>query len=466
MSFARSKPLTRWDRLGLLVVLLAMVVLGGVVIRRSALSVWRHGDYAVYTHAAWTVRAGGDLRSMTCMRGWHYTYPPTLAVLMVPLAEKPTERTDVVALPVVASVAIWYAISVVCLALALHIPAKALEQTLAGANSHQPPGRAWWRLRIFPALACAPVVGETFTRGQVNLILLALISGFIGALVCGRAFRGGVLLAGAMCLKVVPAFLLLAPFCRRDLRCLAGCAAGLIVIGLLIPMLGLGLQGTIDDYCKYGQLVLGPGLGVSKDERLHADLTSITCGHSQSPMAVIHSWMHPEKASRPDEIPASTRAIHWLLGSGLTLLTLLAGRDLFRSRTLDRKHSPSERREMPAPLRLTLLLSLLTINMLLLSPMCHSHYLCLAIPTFTALMAWDYLGRSDDGTSWPLIGLMGLFLVANIVPMLPGMVLLDDGGMAGIALIVVLLAGTRTLGRTRPLAASSADLDQTGINPR
>jgi hypothetical protein len=108
---------------------------------------------------------------------------------------------------------------------------------------------------------------------------------------------------------------------------------------------------------------------------------------------------------------------------------------------------------MPPAIRITLFTGLLTINMLLLSPMCHSHYLCLAIPAFSALLAWDWQNRTDDNLSRGLTGLMAVFLIATIIPALPGMVLLEDGGMGGIALLLVWVVGILAMQQARPLAA-------------
>ncbi len=196
--------------------------------------------------AAWAVRVGANLREVTCSRGWHYVYPPTLAVLMAPLADPPPGDESTAALPFAVSAGIWYVINVFCLAIGVHMLATALERASGHVSVRGP--RAWWQLRVLPVAACLPVVGETLTRGQVNLILLALLSGFVASLLNGRAYRAGALLAGAICLKIIPVFLLLIPAWRRDGRCLAGCAIGVVVIGLFIPMLSLGIQGTIDDY--------------------------------------------------------------------------------------------------------------------------------------------------------------------------------------------------------------------------
>src|SRR5207248_10948640 len=129
------------------------------------------------------------------------------------------------------SAAIWYVFNVLCLALAVHWLATALERTLAVPGlSDQPRGcRRWWALRVLPVLVCLVPVGHTLMRGQVNLQVLALLCGTAAASLRGRPFRAGLWLAGAICVKIIPAFLVLVPLWRRDARLLAGCALGLFL---------------------------------------------------------------------------------------------------------------------------------------------------------------------------------------------------------------------------------------------
>ena len=62
----------------------------------------------------------------------------------------------------------------------------------------------------------------------------------MAALVRGQRFRAGLCVAGAICLKIFPAYLLIVPLLRRDLRCLTGCAVGLFLGLVAIPVAAWG----------------------------------------------------------------------------------------------------------------------------------------------------------------------------------------------------------------------------------
>ena len=67
---------------------------------------------------------------------WHYHYPPLLAVLAAPLADAPPGADRSGLLPFAVSVALWYVLSVGCLAAGVHALASALEPR-AVVGGHQ-----------------------------------------------------------------------------------------------------------------------------------------------------------------------------------------------------------------------------------------------------------------------------------------------------------------------------------------
>lgn len=274
--------------------------------------------------------------------------------------------------------------------------------------------RRWWLLRMLPVLVCLPPIGHTLMRGQANLLLLALICGMMAAALRGRRFLAGVSLAGAICLKIFPAFLLLYPLWRRDGRCLAGCAAGLFIGLILIPVVALGPQRMVDSYRQLAIVLVGPALGLGEDQSRADELIEVTATDSQSFLAAIHNTLHLDRNQRPKTASATVRRAHWLLGAAFTLLTLLAARS----------------RRQEAGLAPVLFLGALTLIMILCSPVCHTHYFVLSLPLVMGLLARDWQRRGTTDLSPGLTSLLALQIVGNTLPLLPPFEILKDIGLA------------------------------------
>jgi hypothetical protein len=410
-----AQPLMRWERRGLIGLGVLLIVLGVEVERRSAFMSRRMGDVGCYLRAGWAVRSGHDLYGVTCDNGWHYLYPPLYAILMTPLADPPRGADASGMTPYPVSVAVCYLLNLLWLALGAHWLASALESRFVRPELRSPPAgcRRWWALRVVPVLACLPTLGHTLVRGQVNTLLLMCLCGLIAGLMTGRRAWAGVSLAGAICLKIIPAFLLLVPLWRRDGRCLLGCAAGLLVGLVLIPWAALGWGRTADAYTAIGRQLFGPVLGVGADQTLAEELTDTAATDSQSFLVVIHNtahWRLP-RWERPRQAATGARAAHLLIGAALTLATLAAAR---RGR--------GQGQETP------LLVGCLALVMILLSPVCHTHYFCLELPLVMALLArsWDRrgeargdgVGRPDSPVDRPLLLLLVVLIAGNALPQL------------------------------------------------
>jgi hypothetical protein len=300
-------------------------------------------------------------------------------------------------------------------------------------------GRRWWALRLWPVLACVVPIGHTLMRGQVNLLLLALLGGSVAAVIRGRSFRAGLYLAGAIAVKIVPAFLLLFPLWRRDRRFLAGCALGLGITLAAVPLVVLGPARTWECYERVWFAVLQPGLGKGTDQSRAEELTNVTATDSQSILAVLHNTIHPHFATRPPKASAAVRWTSYALGGLLVLATFAAG----RRRTRD-------------PVAVVLLWGCLILDMLLLCPVCHLHYFTLALPLATALIAGRW---QRQAALFPGVGLVALFVLGGLtatLPHLPGLVRLRDGGVAMYGTLALWLVSILTLWRrTRRLPAEA-----------
>jgi hypothetical protein len=287
-----------------------------------------------------------------------------------------------------------------------------------------------------------PAIGHTLMRGQVGLLLLLLLCGMARALVRRRPTQAGLWLAGAICLKVIPAFLLLYPLYRRDGRCLAGCALGLLLGLVVIPAAALGPARTWAYYREWMDVLVQPALGTGTDQSRAKELIEVTATDSQSLQVVLHNTLHPEGTTRPPHPAAWVRAVHWGVGGLLTLLTLWVARG---------------RRSEDAP-GCVLLLGALTVIMLLISPVCHLHYFCLSLPLVMGLLAaaWEQEAAPRLGKGMAL--LMTANVVANTLPHLPALAAVREDGLAMYAGLLLWLTATAVLWkRPRPNRTVSAD---------
>ena len=401
--------------------------------------------------AGWAVRADADLYAVTDDNGFHYHYPPLLAILAAPLADAPAGGDRHGMLPYSVSVAVCYLLNLFFLAFAVHHLARALEKTPIGRQRlNWPAGsRGWWALRMTPILACIIPLGHTLSRGQVNLLLLALFAGFLADLLHGRHFRSGMWLSAAICVKIIPAYLLLLPLWRRDGRCLAGCAVGLVLGLLVIPGIFLGPNRTLACYRKMTHTVLLPGLGSGGDDASRADeLTNQTATEGQSILTALHNTLHYNLATRPPKASPTLRYLSYLLGGLLTLTALAAFG--WRRGERGRVSTPSD------SIDLVLLFGLLTLNMLLISPVCHLHYFSLLLPLVMAL-AVDRWQKCEGVWLGPvLLGILIVNGVANLLPQLPDMNLLRDCGSAMYGSLLVWMLGVAVLWQRRRVRGSVA----------
>ncbi len=438
---SRQAPPTRAEYLAVIAFLVVVVLFGVIVEIRSAFQNTRKGDLNVFLRAGWAIRADADLYAVTDDNGFHYHYPPLLAILAAPLADAPAGADRTAMLPYSVSVAICYVLNLLFLAFAVHHLAGALEETAAGRFGLTWPkgSRGWWALRFVPVLACVIPIGHTLSRGQVNMLLLALFAGFLADLLRGQSFRAGLWLAGAICVKIIPAYLLLLPLWRRDGRCVAGCAAGLVAGLALIPLTVLGPTRTAACYREMTRTVLLPGMGAGEDASRADELTNQTATEGQSILTALHNTLHPDLVQRPPKASVSERLVAYLLGGLLTLATLWGYGWQRRSDGLD----------------IVLFFGLLVLNMLLISPVCHLHYFSLALPLVMALLAARWQEQQNLSLRPWLLGLLVLNGIANLLPQLPNMTILRDCGSAMYGTLLVWLAGVALLrrrGRSRMAA--------------
>ncbi|MCS6851806.1 MAG: DUF2029 domain-containing protein [Gemmataceae bacterium] len=427
MDHSSDRPLSRWERWGLVALMTFFVGFGVVTEWRTAFARRPMGDLLVYLRAAWAIRQGIDLYQMTDHNGWHYNYPPLFAILMTPLADPVPGADRHGYLPLAVSAAIWYVLNVLALFLAVHGLASVLEGS--AENRPRVGSRRWWALRALPIVFCLPPLAHTLGRGQVNILLLLLIVGMAAAWASGRRFAAGLCLAAAICLKVIPALLLAYPLWRRDGRCLAGCLVGLIVGLGVVPLAVFGPERTVHYYGEFMRCVLLPGTAQGSDQSRAKELIASSASHSQSIGSILHNTLHPDPTTRPEQASSFVRGFHWLAGALMVLATLLAAPQGDDGRGT------------------VLALGALSVVMVLVSPVSHLHYASLALPLVAGLLAERSSGST--GNAWrrwlPFVG----FTAALGLPLLPGQVTLRYYGLTMYALLA-LWGGCMAVLLTRP----------------
>jgi hypothetical protein len=437
---AKEEGLPRWERIGCVLLILALAVYGTILEVRSAYLQRPMTDLQVYLRAAWAVRSGADLYTISDDSHWHYHYPALFAIFMTPLADPPKGVARDWVLPFALSVRCWYLFSVLCTALAVHWLASALEETSADriVRAQSRGCRRWRYLRGLPVLACLPPIGQTLIRGQVNLLVLALLCGMTAAAIRGRSFRAGLWLAGAICVKVIPAFLLLYPLWRRDRRWLASSAIGLLVGLALIPAAVLGPRKTSHYTMEWTEVLLRPALRQGGSRARDKELIETTATDSQSVERILHNYLYPDPLHRPAiAAPWETRT-HWLVGALLTVISLAA----------------AGRRPL-SPARTVIFLGSLIIVMNLVSPVCHQHYMALLLPMVMGLIALAWEPEGTTRLRRTLTVLLPVVFIGTLLPFIPGFQVLRDLGVpGGTALLlwatgcIVLWRGERTTAET------------------
>jgi hypothetical protein len=246
----------------------------------------------------------------------------------------------------------------------------------------------------------------------------------------GQSWRAGFWLAAAICVKLIPACLLLYPLRQRDWRWLGGCAAGLFVGLALIPAVVFGPRQAWNYTVEWSEVFLRPVLNRGGDHSRDKELVEATATDSQSPLRLIHFAMYPHLATRPADAAPWVRHAHWLIGGVLTAATLW-----------------SMRRRQLAGADLAVGLGALTIVMLMLSPICHQHYLCLMLPCAAGLIAYCWEKRCPSWLPRVLVVLLPFISVAMGLPFIPGFGVFRDHGLPGLAalsLLAVSCAALRT----------------------
>ena len=390
--------LNRIERIGLVALLLGVIIFGVVTEVRSAFLKRRMTDVDTYFRAAWAVRVHKDPYNVTDTNGWHYNYPPLLAVALWPLADAPAGHSRAGLLPYAVSVGIWYVISIVVIWLGVCFIAHAFEASSSDpmVRSQKRYCRRWWALRILPILVCMPALGRALARGQINCVLLMLFCLAGAALTWRKQIAAGFWLGLTAAIKVFPAFLLLYAFWRMRFRMLVGAATALLLGVIVIPALVMGPHHAYTAESRFMQVVIEPALGLNHNTSRDRELLDVNKTDSNSFEAMID---HTVNIGHPAPPPAPWMKIaHWSISALCVLITLWVE---FKTR----QHHPLHR---------NLFLGALITIMMPIVPICHPHYYCMVLPLVTTMLAVRWEKDQKLPIGWGL-GLVLLFFAASHV---------------------------------------------------
>jgi hypothetical protein len=471
---ARGWTFSRGERIGLVIGLIVVLAFGANLEQRTALRRSPMTDLGVFSCASWGVWHGENVYAVSDWHGWHYHYPPTLAILFWPLAHPLPAVLPVLApgeartaantpwgygiegqrkffglhrenLRFFCIVAVWYAISIGLFCLSAHALACALE----GRGWKEPPpseagprGR-WWALRTLPLLVCAGSVGTELSRGQVDVVVLAAIALALYLAARGRNLRAGLWLSIPAVVKLFPPLIILYPVWRGRWRMAAGMIAGLVLALAVLPAVTLGTRRTVELYHNWTEVLAKPALGQGADTSRATELINMNGTDNQSLLAFLHNWRYHDVqgGQRPAQAaPAARTAVYWVGGLMLVGIGVAAG--------LRRQDSPRQ---------LVILIGLLTGLALVVNPIVHNFYYLLLLPLVAALMDRRMENPTKGGGIGKFPMVVVVFMVVDLLARLPTVGgYLRDLGLPLLSLVAMMGAGAILLRKPAAMAAPEA----------
>jgi hypothetical protein len=405
---------------------------------RSCFYDYRMTDFGVYLRAAWAARTGGDMYAVTCDNGWHYCYPPTFALFLMPLADPPSGYSREWYMPYEVSVAIWIVLSYAFAFWVVHALARlVLPDAIPGS-------RRWWSARNGPLALCAAAIGYTIVHGQVNTFVAALLAAMFIAWAVGRKLAAGMWLGTAIAVKLTPAFLVLFPLLHRDRRMLVGIAAGVVLMLGVLPAGVFGVSGAIRENLKFVDQVVVPGATGHGDQTRAKELTETAATDSHSFQAVLHNNLYPERYARPANASPQTRIAHWIIVAVMTAITMWIG-------WISRKTGVADQ---------LVFYGCLLLIMVLASPVSHVHHFAMVLPAVCALWLKGLADR--PGHAWPSVWVvlpLVFWLATTGLSLVPTALFIElrEFGLSTGATVLLWAAGLWTLARSRRQANAAGN---------
>jgi len=419
----------RREKLGLAFLVLLFTGLGVTTVLRSAFMSSPKTDFQVYARAAWAVRTGADLYAVSDNNGWHYIYPPAFAILMVPLADPYPFMPHEGYAPFWLSAGIWYLIGLAAAIYSVHAFAEVvLPDAVRGS-------RRWWLARLGPFVVCLGGIVLTISRGQVNTVLIGLVAAGFAAAMRNRRTASGAWLASAAVLKIIPAILVLFPLMRRDYRALAGGIGTAALLLFALPAAVWGVNGAVEANRRTVDLVLAPVLSKEADQSRQRELHGANSTHSQSVQAAVHTWMYPDRSTRPEVVSPIAKWAHLLSAALMLGATLLV----------------AWRRLTPQPADQLLFLGCLCALMMLITPISHLHYYAMVLPLVCGVWLRNFaLNPNAETADRRTVALLAAWGIITSIPAIPGEPFgwLREAGLGTAATIALWAYSLRNIGRS------------------
>jgi hypothetical protein len=462
-----------WERVWLTAGLFALIVFGANVEQRTALRRTPMTDLGVFACGAVAVCGGENLYTITDWHGWHYQYPPALAIMFTPLALPIPISPPMLAAGVartesntpwgydIAShrrffglhaenarffgiVAVWYLFSVALIFLSAHALACALEKR---SLTDPPPverraRRRWWWMRMLPLLACAGSLATDLSRGQVDVLMLAAIALGLYFAVAGRDVRAGFWLSLPATIKIFPVLLIVYPVWRQRWKMISGVVAGIVLALVVLPAIVLGPARAANLSRVWIDVLAKPALGQGTDTTRGRELTDMAGTDNQSLLAFIHNWRYHQlpREKRPSHAPAVERYAAYAIGALLLLgVTLAMGA-----------------RRPDWPRDLLIILGLLIGVALIVNPVSHNYYFLLLLPLVAGLLDRGLEDPSCHASDLKTLLVIAVFMLTDMLARLPVIGPWSrDFGMPLLSLGAMMVAGAIVLRETEHLRAKS-----------
>jgi hypothetical protein len=354
-------------------------------------------DLTVYTEAAAAFFDGRDPYTVSNPRGWHYLYPPLLAIALAPLSKLDSQWQAV----------IWYFFSLAIawgcgyesLRLLRLLKPAALPKDVISPRAAGTGAPVWLvgfaaAAMLFPTLNC-------LQRGQVGLLVTYLVLLGLRLSLDSRSrlawAAGGFALALAITVKltpIMPALFLVAMlglpvamgWNRRKIApkvtLLGGMAAGLVLFLLLLPAAAVGWSANLQHLRRWSDLiVLNHDVGGDNDLTYHSIRNqSLTNAVYRLGNWVAFAWdggpsdlaEEPPGNTMPMDRPMVHRVLMVVRLGLLALLAAVGWRAARRGTALD----------------LAAAYGAACIATLLVSPLSWAHHYLIAAPGLLAVPLW------------------------------------------------------------------------------